>query len=40
MKTEEGLLVVEHGKKTDFSDHPNFERVKNYGNVNFSFFNA
>ena len=40
LKTEEGLLVVEHGKKTDFSDHPNFERVKNYGNVNFSFFNA
>ena len=40
LKTEEGLLVVEHGKKTDFSDHPNFERVKNYGSVNFSFFNA
>jgi 16S rRNA G966 N2-methylase RsmD len=40
LKKEEGLLVVEHGKKTDFSDHPNFERVKNYGNVNFSFFNA
>lgn len=36
----DGLLVVEHGKKTDFSNHPNFERVKNYGNVNFSFFNA
>ena len=36
----DGLLVVEHGKKTDFSNHANFERVKNYGNVNFSFFNA
>ncbi len=37
---KEGMLVVEHGKKTDFSSHPKFERVKNYGNVNFSFFNA
>ena len=36
----EGVLIVEHGKKTDFSNHPNFQRVKNYGNVNFSFFNS
>lgn len=36
----DGILIVEHGKKTDFSNHPNFEKLKNYGNVNFSFFNA
>ena len=32
-----GLLIVEHGKKTDLSSHKEFDKVKNYGNVNFSF---
>ena len=35
---ENGLLIIEHGKKTDFSMHPRFTKLKNYGNVNFSFF--
>lgn len=35
---KDGLLVVEHGIKTDFSEHPNFVSHRNYGNVHFSFF--
>lgn len=35
----EGLFVLEHGKKNDFSQHPNFSELRNYGNVYFSFFN-
>jgi 16S rRNA (guanine(966)-N(2))-methyltransferase RsmD len=35
---EHGILVVEHGKKTDFSKHPNFYELRKYGNVYFSFF--
>lgn len=34
----DGLLIVEHGIKTDFSAHPNFYSHRNYGNVHFSFF--
>jgi 16S rRNA (guanine(966)-N(2))-methyltransferase RsmD len=34
---ENGLLVVEHGKKTSFSEFPTFEKEKVYGNVHFSF---
>ncbi|MEN9303125.1 MAG: hypothetical protein RL264_1554 [Bacteroidota bacterium] len=34
----EGMLVVEHGKKTDLSHLPNFDCVRSYGNVSFSFF--
>lgn len=36
--TEQGLLIVEHSKESDFSEHPNFDKTKRYGNVNFSFF--
>lgn len=33
-----GLLIVEHGLKTSFEDHPAFYQHRNYGNVHFSFF--
>lgn len=33
-----GLLVLEHGKTLDFSDHPCFLEHRAYGSVNFSFF--
>jgi len=33
-----GMLIVEHDKFTDFSSHPNFESMRKYGNVQFSFF--
>lgn len=35
---EDGLLVLEHSSKQNFSNHPNFSNHRNYGNVNFSFF--
>ena len=35
---EEGLLVLEHGKKDNFEDHPNFVERRVYGSVNFSIF--
>jgi 16S rRNA (guanine(966)-N(2))-methyltransferase RsmD len=31
-------LIIEHSKRLDFTQHPNFFQHKNYGNVNFSFF--
>ncbi len=34
----DGLFVLEHSSKTDFTNHPNFVEHRNYGNVNFSFF--
>ncbi len=34
----EGILILEHSAKDDFSAHPKFESHRNYGNVNFSFF--
>ncbi|MBP1676104.1 MAG: methyltransferase [Bacteroidetes bacterium] len=34
----DGLFVLEHSSKNDFSQHPNFSDHRNYGNVNFSFF--
>lgn len=34
----DGLLIVEHGKETDFSNHPNLVDSRNYSKVNFSFF--
>jgi 16S rRNA (guanine(966)-N(2))-methyltransferase RsmD len=37
LKTD-GLFVLEHSSKTDFTNHPNFVDHRNYGNVNFSFF--
>ena len=33
-----GILVVEHEKNLDFSEHPNFQENRQYGRVNFSFF--
>lgn len=36
--TENGLLIIEHGRQTDLSSHPNFTEVRNLGNVYFSFF--
>ncbi len=35
---ENGLLLVEHGKHTDFSKHPFFKEIRVYGSVHFSFF--
>lgn len=34
----DGLLVLEHGKSNDFSQHPRFVEHRQYGSVNFSFF--
>lgn len=34
----DGLFVLEHSAKNDFSGHPNFSEHRKYGNVNFSFF--
>ena len=36
--TEEGLLILEHGKTNDFSGHPRFMELRTYGSVHFSFF--
>lgn len=33
-----GLLVLEHGKRHDFSSHEGFLEHRAYGSVNFSFF--
>ncbi len=35
---EDGLFVLEHGKDYNFSDHPHFVEHREYGSVNFSFF--
>ena len=35
---EEGILVLEHGKKNDFSAHAKFIDHRSYGSVNFSVF--
>ncbi len=35
---EGGLFVLEHGKDYDFSRHPRFVEHRQYGSVNFSFF--
>lgn len=36
--SEGGLLILEHGKTNDFSDHPHFKELRTYGSVHFSFF--
>jgi 16S rRNA (guanine(966)-N(2))-methyltransferase RsmD len=36
--TEDGLLVVEHDNKTNFTNHPRFKKSKKYGSTIFSFF--
>ena len=33
-----GIMVIEHEKKLDFSKHSNFQENRQYGRVNFSFF--
>ena len=35
---DEGLFVLEHGKKNNFESHPHFIERRVYGSVNFSFF--
>ena len=35
---EGGILVLEHGKHNDFSQHPRFIEHRCYGSVNFSLF--
>jgi len=35
---EDGVLVIEHGRETDFSKAEHFESARNYGGVNFAFF--
>lgn len=34
----DGILVFEHGKKNNFTDHPTFVEHRAYGSVNFSIF--
>ncbi|WP_417886275.1 RsmD family RNA methyltransferase [Zunongwangia sp.] len=36
--TENGTLIIEHGKHTDLSAHSNFVEKRNYGSSVFSFF--
>jgi 16S rRNA (guanine966-N2)-methyltransferase len=35
---DNGILIIEHGSRTDLSTLSGFTRLRNYGNVNFSFF--
>ncbi len=35
-----GLFVLEHPKEYNFSKYPGFKEIRNYGKVNFSFFEA
>ena len=34
----DGIFVLEHGSKNNFSNHPHFTDMKRYGSVHFSFF--
>lgn len=34
----DGVLIIEHDRNSDFSDHSNFTQHRKYGNVNFSIF--
>lgn len=34
----DGCLILEHSKRDDFNEYPNFWQSRRYGNVNFSFF--
>lgn len=36
----EGLFVLEHNPRHDFSDHPHFEDMRAYGQTQFSFFRS
>lgn len=35
-----GIFILEHSKEYNFSQHPNFTELRNYGKVNFSFFKS
>lgn len=35
---EDGLLIIEHGQRTDLSARENYIETRKYGNVHFSFF--
>ena len=35
---EGGILIFEHSKEKDFSEHENFWQLRSYGSVQFSFF--
>ncbi len=35
---ENGMLVIEHSRDTNFEEHPRFVEKRNYGKVNFSMF--
>lgn len=35
---EGGILIFEHSKSYNFSEHPHFKGSRNYGSVQFSFF--
>jgi len=35
---DNGLLIIEHSKRTDLSKLNNYKETRNYGNVHFSFF--
>ncbi len=35
---KDGILIIEHGKETDFEKNANFKEIRKYGGVNFSFF--
>lgn len=36
--SEDGLLVLEHGRNSDFTGHPKFMQNRQFSNVHFSFF--
>jgi len=38
MLLDDGLLIIEHSKQTDLSNHPNYRHSKKYGGSVFSFF--
>ena len=40
MLKKDGVLVFEHGKDYDFSQHPGFKEHRSYGSVNFSIFTS
>ena len=35
---DDGLIIIEHSKKTNFNSSPNCFQTRKYGSVNFSFF--
>ncbi len=35
---EDGWFILEHGKNNSFTDHPQFQDLRKYGSVHFSFF--